>query len=242
MDILCIENENCFLFDSEFLERNADELAGGENINITSTKQNVWNREPISFEDVGKLRAKFWSETQTGMPERHFRLQVNAAYTKEFLQIEMSKRFNSDAKHSWAEHPYAVYDRMIDGIPIQDKVVRKNNDNASFVATLLRSVGNVHVPYFLGDIDNGFFNFGIHLQDVGVYLEWRIPESVMYERGYLARVESGRCTRVAKQTICFHVVSSAGANCKMCMKIFGKLPRKPFDDWTTSYLKICDVV
>lgn len=239
MDILCIENLNCFLFDGAFVTEHQSQLAGGKNITIG--KSNVWHKKPQSFADVAMHRGRRWQLSKAKMPERHFRLQANTCAAKEYLQIEMSRRFDENVSHAWAIEPYAVHDRTIDGVPVQDKVARKNNQNASFCATVLHSVGNVHIPYLLGDIPSGFFNFGVHVEEAGVYLEWRIPENIMEQHSYLAHIEDGKCTKSAKQTICLHVASCDGTNHDLSMKIFGKVPRKPYDDWTTSYLKVCCV-
>ena len=249
-DILCFKNGMVVPFSSEFVAENQTNLLGGKNISLgIRGKSGVWGLiEPEPYKIVSQQRASQWyeeyyqhcnggaSKLQT---EQQMRTDGTENMQREYWQITLSMMFDADAAHEWADEPYAVWDRCRNGMRIQDKLVasRKTGD-CFFTAGLQRGVASSKVPYVVGDLAGGFFNFGAVLPIGRLYLEWRIPEADMDQHGMLSRLSNGTCAYAGKRAIVLHVATAAGKNRPLCIDLFGKLPRQPFDSWTAQYLSI----
>ena len=247
MDLLCFSCDSVTLYTKEFVHNNKASLHGGKNIYAGSRgKSNIWNIPTMTVEEAAAERVSRWDleyekymagEDSSLNTEQNFRLHGTKNMQKEYWQIHLSQMFDDDAEHSWADKPYAVWDRERNGVRIQDKFVTRNGLNSSYNGHVGSVNGKDFVPYIDGGLAGGYYVFGSVDVKNRLYIEWRIPESTLNSKGFLARMVEGKCTYSGRQTIPLHIATNNGSNDTLCLKIFGKLPRKPIDDWTAAFMR-----
>lgn len=269
MDIIAISgnDDEVFVYSSEFVKSNASKLLSNgsvkkhrtapnaENrdvIKVTSGKRGecVWNIPRLRIQDVARQRLSHWhdeiSKYNKGMPnmlctERELRMQCHPKSRCEYLHSELSMYFDSTAKHKWAS-PQLVYDRMRNDVPVQDKpaIWNSNTDSTRYTALVTKRLNGGHVPYELGDLQNGLFVMSTVHVGLRLFLEWRIPEEDMDRifEALLHRGTDGKFCTAGCQTINLSVIGENDENIDLHMKIFGRLPKAGTDRRAARFLHI----
>lgn len=115
--------------------------------------------------------------------EETLRWQVHWKHGLELWNIKLSNRLLPNSVVAWPERPMMVYDLVRDGQNEQYKTVTKAG--ATFTCHLHKLLAGQFVAYEVGD--NDWYIFGYVDHAAKLYLQWRIPESFLFEKGMLSQ-------------------------------------------------------
>lgn len=166
-----------------------------------------------------------------GFAENELRTQVPPDMQKELIHITLSNRMRPDSLTSWPETNHDVFDQLRNGEREQFKSA--HCDGKAFCCSAFsKKMACEKVPYELGDCD--WYVFGHVRADLGLYLEWRIPEAALNDWGVLTKRSEDRRSILSagKMSLGLHLPPL------LQERIGGKRPRSDVDVRTAQYVSV----
>ena len=186
----------------------------------------------VTFDALKVLLMEKCLQSGSTFSEWELRSQTNADMRQELAHIIMSNRMRPDSVTKWPETPMDVFDQWRDGKREQYKSVVR--DGKGFACpNFSKKMATKKIPYELGDCH--WYVFG-NLEN-GLYIEWRIPETVLDDWGLLSRRSSDGKTiiRAGKMNIQLQLPID------LQMEIVGKPMRSDVDCRTAKYVRVLKV-
>lgn len=195
-----------------------------------------WERWATAADALPSTLLKLFDDKTLLRTEEQLRMDVGKSNMTEMLNIKYTNMLFPDTVVEWPKSTMTVTDLFRDGEEEQYKSATATS-NLFYARHCSKKWLGVHVPYEEGD--NKWYVFGVVINDPPVFLNWRIPESFMIEKGMLSRRrDPDNFDRPGKTTMMLHIVGKNGENSNIQQMVFGKMPRSDVDPTTAQFLRV----
>jgi len=232
MDVACFPGHHAggYVFSEEFMRENNKSLYSGKCIYIAAgsafdepllkwpayTEQMLrrWNAEFAAHQKDVESGRTGNGRVSALRSELELRMQCTEMSQREITVQLLIQAVVVDRKYEWPDTPNGTVDRIVDGLRVQDKVVKQGTSGAFLANLHKRNWPASAVPYADGDVDL-FVLASIH-ERLRLLLVWEIPADELKRLGVLSTdAAPGRVSLVLP------VAASDGSNKKLEKQMFG---------------------
>ena len=196
----------------------------------------MWMHKSTAPSELNRVLLERWQCSDLTRTEETLRMEVNDNHRKEMMNIKLSNRLLPDSTVSWPDVPMLVFDLIRDGKKEQYKSVQTKS-NGFQAGDCSKMKCGTRVAYELGD--NDWYVFGYIDEEIGLYLNWRIPESFMNHAGMLSRRDAdGKFVYPGRRSMPLHLVGPNGENDKVHQTVLGKPSRSDVVPTTFEFVSV----